>query len=219
MSLVVEALKSARSLLNDDRKLHWSDVALMPKLRQGHREMQLELVLNGIPVIREVSALFTVAANAVTLGNDLPIDLVDPVMMWERAVGEADSQLIEMAGVTNLPNIEKDIRLRYWCWREEVISFLGATTDRVVKLSYKKGLPVPAKVSDSIGLTFGELYLGPRTAGLVCDSAGKHDSADVFKKMASDNIDKIIRANVLTLQRNPARRRPFGFRMRQRRFT
>ncbi len=215
MSLASEALKSARSLLNDDRKLHWSDVALMPKLRQAHREMQLELVLNGMPVVREVSALFTVDALATDLGSSLPLDLVDPIRMWERSATDSNASLADMDKVEILPNTEQGTTLRWWCWREEVITFLGATTDRVVKLFYKKGLVVPTKVTDPIGVTFGELYLGPRVASLVCDSAGKHDSAEVFKGDAHSNLDKIIRA---TMDHTPVRKRPFGFRMRRRLF-
>ncbi len=217
MSLTAEALKIARTHLNDDRKLHWSDPTLMPKARQAHRELQLELVLNGIAVVREVSADFSVAKGAKDLGADLPTDLVDPIRMWEKGVGEPDELYREMDLKAFIPTVALESKLRYWCWREEVISFLGATEDRVVRLMYKKGLSVPNKVSDPIGLTFGELFIGPRIAAIVAASTGKDSSASAFNDEAYKNLDKIIRANVLPMQRTPVRKRPFGFRLRRNR--
>lgn len=216
MATVKEALALARTHLNDDRKLHWSDVTLMPKVRQAHRELQLELQLNGLAIVREVSADFTITAGDTAITSP-PTDIVDPIRMFEKAVGEPDSMFKDMDLVTFLPNADKTEFLRVWCWREEAIEFLGANTDRVIRFRYKKGLTVPTKVTDSLGLTFAELFIGPRVASIVVDSTGKHDSAEVFKSEAYGNLDKIIRMNVLPGQRNPVRKRPFGFRLRRNR--
>jgi hypothetical protein len=200
MANVDVALKIARTYLGDDRGVKFTDATLMPKLQQAHRELQLKLWLNGLPVTKEVSAIFTVPAGAVDLGVNQPTDLIEPQLMKEKAVGEPISRFIDMTEVNELPDVDQSDSLRYWCWREEIITLLGATTTREVRLDYIKGLTIPVLKTDPIGFILGEAFLGPRTAAL----AGADSNED-----AQNRLSEIIAANVRGSQSLPTRRRPY----------
>lgn len=208
MATVSTALESARTLLNDDAATLWTDAVLLPKVREAHRELQVALTLNGLPVIKEVSAIIDVPASTLTLPTQ-PADIVEPIWMKERPDGGTADDFVDMEEVDFLPDVLQAEDLHYWAWREEVISFVGATTAREVQLRYKKGLPTINGGSDSIGFVYGELYLGPRTAAIAALSVGNKSVHDDLTSLAMNNIDKILRMNVLGQQHLPARRKPY----------
>src|SRR3989304_3632608 len=80
MALVSVALDQARAVLNDTSSppKFYTNTVLLPHLKEAHRELQVLLWENGLPVIKEVTAVIDVAANATSLGANLPVDILEP---------------------------------------------------------------------------------------------------------------------------------------------
>jgi hypothetical protein len=202
MATVSDAFKSARSLLNDDAAISWSDAVLLPKLQEAHRELLLELELNHIPVIRAVSSIIIVPAGSTDLGDNQPADMAEPTDMYERDVGSSLDDFVEMVELADVPNVSPVESLLYWVWEGERIKFVGATEDREVRIRYRKKITTPTINTDDLGFLFAELYIGPRVAALASGN-------DKFTMQARDNLDKIIQMNVVGQQSMPVRRLPY----------
>jgi hypothetical protein len=67
--------------------------------------------------------------------------------------------------------------------------------NRRVKVQYRKSLTLPVSVNDPIGIIFGEIYLGARTAALAAGSVGNKEVLEAASQMAATNFNKVIVAN------------------------
>lgn len=214
---VDQIMNLSRTHLNDDGAINWPDAQLLPKLQEAHKELMMELQLAGIPVINEVSAVMTVAAGEtdLSLSVDYPTDMITPIELKERLVGEPNQYFVPMTKVDFIPNIEQDTRLIWWCWRTEKILLLGALNAVEVELRYRRTLPTPTKLTDSVDFLFAELFLSRRIASLAYASAGSYERANAWAQDAQTQLSKIIRMNVnKDLQALPAKRQPYHRRQR-----
>lgn len=215
MAIATVALDSARTYLNDVGKQIWTDAALLPFLKEAHKDLLMVLWLNGIPVIKEKSASINVTAvSGVTLS--LPSDLLEPISLKERTQSSTE-EWIDMSEVDFEPDsLTQELTLKIWCWREEAINFVGATTNRSVLLRYWKSFAVLTAAGDSLGFIQAENFLGPQTAAYAAGSIGNLTLAGellwqqgVKVGVAGSRLDMIIRANVKGMQNLPARRIPY----------
>ena len=194
MALTSVALATARTLLNDDNATMWTDAILLPKLQEAHRELQTQLWDMNSPVVREVSSAITVATPATSLGVSQPADLLAPTKLMETSV--AGIAWVDMTEVNYLdPSLVAATTLIYWCWREEIITFVGASVSRDVKVFYRKLITIPVAAASAIGIAFGEMYLGARTAAFAAGSVGNKESYDALTQIANTNLDKVLKAN------------------------
>ena len=217
MALVANVLDTARTHLNDDGGAMWPDNNIMPKMQEAFREMLLELENNGLSVIRELSTVMTVAIGDTDLSLNVayPTDLIMPMEMKERQVGQLNSDFIPMTKVDYIPNVDQDLRLIWWSWRTDKILLLGALQANQVQLRYQGSLTIPTKNSDTIPFIFAEMFLSRRTASLCYASVGNFDRADYFGKDAAIMLAKVIQMNVnRDLQTMPAKRQPYHRRFR-----
>src|ERR1035437_6370810 len=111
-----QVLESARIHLNDEIGLIWTDNRLLPKLQEAHRELKNELLLNGIPVIYEVSVVLSVPAltTDLTTVTNYPSDLLSPIELKERSVGGQNIDFTGMSQVNFIPNSQQATTLNYW---------------------------------------------------------------------------------------------------------
>src|SRR3990172_8186064 len=212
MALVSVALDQARVVLNDTSSppKFYTNTILLPHLKEAHRELQVLLWENGLPVIKEVTAVIDVAALATSLGVSLPTDILEPKALQERVDGSTtEDDWKDVSETDNLPRMDPTISIQYWAWREESIEFIAPTTAREVKLRYLKGLTLPTSGSSAIGLIFGELYLGPRLASIAVQTLGNTTRASELIDDAAFWIPKILAANVKRGQAVPTRRIPY----------
>lgn len=186
------ALDAARTLLNDDGVQLWTDLVLQTKLAVAHRELQVQLRANACPITRK-TVLATVLIGAITMPN--PDDMIEPVTLWEKGIGDVEADFIRMTESDPLPFTGGKDRLIHWRWTEEQFEFLGASTDREVKLLYKRSLIIPVTGTDPIGIIDGESFLGPRIAALAFGSTGNPQAADWCTNMAIQSIGDILNAN------------------------
>lgn len=211
-----QCLESARIHLNDEMGLNWPDNRLLPKFQEAHRELKNELILNGIPVIHEVSAIITVVAGTtdLTTATNYPSDLLIPIWLKERQVGGQLVDFTDMTQVNFLPDVQQEIFLNNWSWIGEKILTNGALIDREVQIRYSRDLSFPLEVNTTIGVMLGETFLSYRTSALAALSIKDYDQAQALDLIAKANLQNVIAFNVKGLQNLPARRQPYHRRYR-----
>lgn len=194
MAQLSDALASARTYLNDDAGSLWTDAALIPKAREAHRELQTMLWNVGSPVVRMISDPIAVFAgqNPTIV---LPSDLLVPFKIQEAAAGGTFDTAIDMTEKAFLPNVVIGPTLKYWSWRNEIIRFVGCINPRTVWIFYRKSIAIPAAAADPIGIMFGELYLGARTAAIAHGSVGNKDAYSIISQVATDNFNRVVAAH------------------------
>jgi hypothetical protein len=143
-----ECISAAAAYLNDFGLLTWTKERLFAHLLQAHKQLQVRLMLNGLPVIKKTSDIIVVPVNQLDLNDDQPTDLVEPITVWERLSGSSDN-FVEMKEKGWEPETTQSSELRYWTWYGELIKFLGATTIRDVKVKYKASIGVPQAEDDT----------------------------------------------------------------------
>jgi hypothetical protein len=213
-----DVMATARLYLNDIEGITWTDAHLLPLAQEAHRELQLQLSLNDIAVVR---VQITNGANSqgihlvagTTSLNEvglMPANLLEPLILNERDWGDTTPEdYLEMQRVPFLPNYTQDTFLWFWTWMGEDIVFNGATSDRDIQIRYRAKLTTPLNMQSTIGFLRGELYVGPRTAALACQVANDSKNGDKWQRQADANLDKIIRSNVKNDQGTGVRRTPY----------
>lgn len=209
MAVATVAYDSARTYLNDVGIQMWTNAILLPYLKEAHRDLQLLLWSNGLPVLKEKSAVITVVAGSVNLGVNQPSDLIEPISMKERSPGQTANDWIGMEEKDFEPDKVATDTLVYWCWREEVINLVGASANREVLLRYWKGLTLPTGDASVLGFIFAENFLGPQTAQYAARSVGNVTLANECFEAAKEKIDIIVRTNVKGMQGMVSRRIPY----------
>lgn len=221
MSIVVKAsiaLSQARTHLNDEMGSQWPDQKLLPKLQAAYREMMNEFEVNAIPLLNAVTSVITVPPQTVDDNNlDLstvagyPTDILEPIWMKERAIGQMDADFVDMTKVDFIPNITLGTELIWWSWIDDTIMLRGALNSTQVQIRYKRYIQPPNFVTDSLIVPLSETFLGPETAYLALISVPNSSEKviDGIKSLAERNLDNVVREAVLQLQNLPAKRRPY----------
>lgn len=215
MSLTYTVLDSARTHLGDNQAMDWQDSDILPKLQEAHRELQLKLFRNGIPLLQSVTDVITVPANTVMLDNltGYPLlSIVEPIWIYERQQGQDNNAWFDMQPRSFIPLEEAgNQRLGYWCWQEQHTLVRPCTSIVEVKMRFRKYIPVPTKNTDDIGIILGETYLSFRTAALCLEQMENQEALAVVRNTeAMSHLEDIVAANVnLQQQMLPAKRKPY----------
>jgi len=216
---VQQVLLTAQTFLNDFGQKNWVKENLQQFLAEAHRDLQLQLQLNGIPVIKKKSTIATipiVGLSPYTGPVQWPeqstalADLIQPLECWERPTGstlESDWNL--MTPKSFLPAMDPVQDLIYWSWMEEQILFIGSTALKDVKLYYNGGIKIPVADEDLMGFLNAESYVAPHLAALAADSVGAPNLSARLERRADKNLELILQANILAEQGMPISRRPY----------
>jgi len=213
MATLKDAFNIARTLMDDDIGLTWTDQVLMAKVGQAHREMMSKLVLNGLKPTRKDTDNIAVAIGAVTIAT--PADLAQPIKMTERPSGSPVEDGFPMTEKEYLTERAQWEVLGEWSFNGEVFAFIGATTARTVHLYYDAFTAPPTSVNTTLPIIFSETYLGPRIVAF-CALKSDRELAKMAMEMAEENLSKIVRTAVKSDQ-IPVRRKPFSARNGRRR--
>ncbi len=214
----VEALNGARTHLNDEQGSQWSDFKLIPKLRQAYREMMNEFEINAIPLINATTAVINVPAQTVDDNNldfstvaGYPTDLLEPIWMKERALGQSDADFVDMTKVDFIPNIPLGNELVWWAWIGGTIMFRGSLNICQVQLRYRRYIQPPSFATDNLVVPLAETFLAPETAYMALISTPNFNEkvADSLKALAERNLANVIGYAVKEMQQLPAKRRPY----------
>jgi hypothetical protein len=211
-----DVFKQARTLLNDDDATNWPDYRLKTKAIVAFEELEAELIVAGIPIINSVSVIVTVPAQ--TIDDDTldlstvtgyPTDMILPIEMKERQIGDKNCYFVDMIEVDFIPNIDIDVFLHYWCWYQNTIILRGALNPTQVQLRYQRYLPIPDVNTDSLIVPLGQLFIANRVAALAFQSMGNRQMWLDLTSIANINLNRILDMNIKELQDMPAKRRPY----------
>lgn len=205
--------------LNDSAQQMYTNDVILPLAQDAADELQAELDLYGILVLEHVTnpPIVVPQMNPVVPGSSisldglglLPLDMLEPQKLEERLSGSTD-MFMPMIRRQWEPAILPTDSLRYWDYREENIFFIGATTDREIKISYIKRLVVINDVNSVISVNNSTLFMINRTAALCAEYIGENKTrADSLNAQANDNMAWIIRIGTKSKQGTRTRRRPF----------
>ena len=215
---VANVIASCRNYLNDVDAITWTDAHLLPCIQDAHKELQLELSLNDIAVVRmqlsnpgNTSGLHLIAGkNSLNASGLMPTDLIEPIALNERDWGDTTPEdYLEMQRVPFLPNYTPNNFLYFWTWQQEDILFNPATVDRDLQLRYRCSITTPLNNQSTMGFLRAELYVGPRAASLACIISGDVKKGMLLQQQADRNLDKVIRSNVKNDQGVGVRRMPY----------
>jgi hypothetical protein len=190
-------LAGARTLLNDDSGLMWTDAALLPKLSVAHRELQTFLRLRDAAVMKATSQIVAVPLSASqSVMNFAGItDLDEPISLVERPSAGSLSSFIPMTEKDILPDIAAGATLTYWRWYQETIVFPPCTVNREVRMEYWRNITPPANGGASLVINNAEMYMTQRVAALAALSVNSFDKHKILTDEARVLINQISLSN------------------------
>ena len=187
------ALDTARTLLNDDAGVTWTNTVLIPKMNEAYRELQQKLTLS------DASLMQTTSVSTVNAGttNLVIASIKEPIRLWEKFTSDPNDDYTVMTERFILPNRSSGVeeRLRDWQWDGVQLNFIAATTSRSVKVFYWQEFADLVTGASSLQFIDAELYLAPRTAALMASITGEEGRPKEWNDLALSNLQQIILAN------------------------
>jgi hypothetical protein len=231
---LIQILNRTRVHLNDVGRKKFTNEVLLPHLWTAIEELDQVLAENDIDVTEEVSVNLDVPANTKRIAftgttPTLPVDLISVFMVEEKPDGASDSQFREMKHPPRLSVREPLPTLEEWVWKEQELKFVGASQAVDIRLTYVKGMPLPAATgtvttaleTTEIPFARGLPFLSYKTAALASLIIDKNVTrAEVLHESAEVAFHRAINEAVKNQQDNPIRRRAYSRRAgRGRRLT
>jgi len=213
--LASDVMTEAAALLNDQGMTNFNTTNMLPFIKKANDELQLDLALIGISVIKEIYALTTIPQLADPVGTlsmvfpNPPTDMIVPVALEERKLGDT-GVFTPMRQKDWEPNVSAVQTLRFWAWREMEIKLRGAIQDNEVRLKYIKVLTPIVGASTPLVDALTKTTLAARTAALAAAFWGEDfERATALKDDADEWKEKYIALCVNQKQSVVARRKPF----------
>jgi len=218
--LTTDAQLLARAYLNDlDTPVGdvYTDAVLFPFVQSSYRDLQRRLVQNGVSVMLRETDL-TIPTGTLILNDGstppLPLGFIVPHSLREKPDNSSEKFQQMQKHISGLPDMDQDVNLGVWEWRDNAIQFVGATRDIVVKLRYEVQLSdlTQAGPDSTILIRGAEEAISLRTAAMAVRSRGVRTEAGDFQSEYMLEVDRMVRRNRKPEQRKSRRRRPYGFR-------
>jgi hypothetical protein len=215
-----------RSLLNDAAGNLFTDGVLLPYVNSAYRKVQRALanvqsssflVDNVTVVVPAVSAVDPSAQVAITDAtappNQLPTDLLTPAKLWERLNGSSDDfqEMVDLTDHGGLPSRPQGQSLDVWEWRADGLYFVGALTDRQVRIRYQKAFPDLSDATSNVLIRNAQeaiAYIGAAMAAMARGSP----LADKWDQAGTDALEDLIVRATQREQQSVRRRRPYSWR-------
>lgn len=212
--LASDIMDRAAAFLNDAGKQLYTNAVLLPFLKDAYEELQQRLEDNEIVLVNEENTVvINVAANATSITS--PTDMARPIAMLERSDGSTEewSPIEEVDWIDE--NLDDEMRIVQWCWREDTIYINPPTTARDVILRYQKELTAITSENSAIAVRNSSRFLAARTASLAAMDVGENPSRAMnLDARAERAFDTIIRLEVKQRQSHPVKPNPYGSRKR-----
>lgn len=218
----------ARALLNDTAGNVFSDAFLLPFVQMGYRKINKALGNIKSTVYIKDNVLLVVAAvssadpsvqvsitDATAPPNQLPVDLIVPMKLWERRSGSTDdfAEMTDLTDEGGLPSQPQGNQLIFWEWRGDGLYFIGATQDTQIRMRYQAVPPDVASAASSVLLRDGQNALALLTAGLAGMSRGSPLAAN-YQTQGDAALEAMKDSVVHQMQYQVRRRRPYSSRNR-----
>lgn len=189
--LASTVMDEAAAMLNDQAKATFTYTNMLPFLSKANDELETELALNGVSVLKQVSSNATIAVGISSFPS--PADLMLPEWMGERLSGSTDP-FDEMTECSYLPEELAGTDLNYWAYLSLVIKVgpangAGATTERQCKLNYTRLITALTGQSSVVEVTKSKTFLAERTAALAAQYVGENDERASKLDFAARGMD------------------------------
>ena len=209
--IIEDVFNRTRALLNDLDAIIYTDEVLLPFVQAANDELSDHLISNGVPVQKQIEEDIDVATGEIEL--TLPLDLIVPVRLFEKADGANDDTYIPMTRKSWEPVDAQTEILQYWVWRNQQILFLGATTDRTVRLLYIRMLAEIVDENSDVEVIGSVNFLSNKVASLAAGSIGGNDvDSQKWELKSIPHRDKLLQIAVRNGQSLRGRRKPFRLR-------
>lgn len=215
-----------RSLLNDSAGNLFTDGLLMPYVNSAYRKTQRALAAAGmetflvddlmlvVPAVTSIDSTQQVVMNdASAPPNQLPTDLLAPLLLWERPSGSSGDlvMMTDLTGRGGLPSLQQGTALRFWEWRQDGLWFLGATQDVQIRLRYQKAFPDFTDATSIVLIRNAQEAIAFAGAAMAALARGS-PLAEQWASAASDALEDLISTSVRRDQRGGRRRLPYSSR-------
>jgi len=209
--LASEVMNDVRAALNDVAIDLYSNEVQLPYLKIANDDLSDELIDHGSTVQKEVDAEINVLAGATTVV--LPDDIVVPISMFVKNVGDEYFQYRPMKQALFVPNTQRGSELVFWDWRNQEINLVGSTIDKVVRLRYNRLLTAIIGENSPVTFTHSKGYLAYHTAALLALHVAQNQTvASILESQAEKKLTKLLKREVKQNQARPVRRRAFRLR-------
>jgi hypothetical protein len=193
---VTEVKDFVRALLNDTQVAGgeiYTDTALQPFLASKYEEMFAEMLKEQVPAIERI-ATYTVTAGttSVTPATMSVAGLGEIVSLEERTAGSSE-KFYPVTETDTLSQSAQSDRLREFEWREDKFNFIGATTNREIRLTYyvSGACPGDAPPAQSLVIDGSKNFLAHATAAAAGEVKGADpDLLRHLKVMAYGGVDR-----------------------------
>lgn len=209
--LVTDILDMAAALLNDVAKTSYTNAVMLPFAKKAYADLEVDLYLNGVQTNLEISAPATISALATTHPS-LPADLVEPVVLEERATtSTSNADWVRMIEKEWEPNLAPDNeKLIYWNWRENVINFVGCQVARSVRIRYRRFLAAISGEGGSVPVNLALPFMSEKTASYCAFLIGEDEvRGGALAEAAAMSLQKLLTIHVKQDQNLPVRRKPY----------
>jgi hypothetical protein len=215
MVTVSDVLGLSAALLNDNARAVYTNAVQLPYFNMALAELQEEMQRNGIAfnnAVAEVEVPTGVLSIGGPGGPTLPTNLVEPINLYERDTDATNEDWADMVQKEFLPTYTVQTQsLIYWAWQQQQIKFLGATSDRTIKIEYiSDGMAVVTDVDQNIPIIEAKSFLQYRTAALCAEFIMENpERAAALNGNCVLRLDTSLAIKIRTKQSIAVRRRPF----------
>lgn len=158
----------SRAHLADPDGEVYNNQQLLPFAQMAYGEMYEKMLNLGLSA-PEATAYYTLPANTVILtpatAGISNFGELQAQGLSERLAGSTE-KYIPLAEQENLSQWDPVDRLRFFEWSGDAFNFVGATTDRQLKIEYWASASAPT--SGPLGIDGCQLFIAARAAALAC---------------------------------------------------
>lgn len=211
--LASDVMDGARVLLNDVGATNFTNTVLLPLVKRASKKLEKLLLIYENPGQRMAnSSPIDVAANSTSL--TLPNDFLLPIKLFERPDGGTDADWIPMSERDwNPENFVATTTIRFWAFRNLIVSLPPCTVAREILLEYERILPVITAANSPIeDTTLIVAYLEAKTAEYAARHIGMNETiaASIRDNEVNTAEDELMRVITLSNQGVRYRRQKFG---------
>jgi len=172
--LATEITAQVAVLLTDPTQSYWSDSILLPLLNKANDELALLFEREELPLLLEEQAPVTTVEIGDTTMDEVPIDMVEPIRLWDRSPGSHE----KWNEVNQVINIDKNYttgnRVSEWAWRRNTIFINPPSNPREVMLDYIRSIHPLDTPGSIVEVPKAKTWLAARTAQLACLHVGNN---------------------------------------------
>lgn len=198
---------AAKVWLNDAAQALWTDAVLLPCVAQAALEFEQHCRVNEISIEVRVGITINVAIGDTSL-SQLPVDIIEPISLKERAQGSSDSWSNNISEVQDIdPNATLYQSINQWAFRNSLIYINPPLTIREVRLFYIGSLTAITATGSTIDLTSSKSFLAVRAAQIAAKNLGQNPTKAMAMQSDVDEAkDLLIRGLVKNTQTSGAGR-------------